>query len=126
MFKYNHGQLSRGDAFKASLDLIFENTTPLKPVHSRDNSILGYMILTFIPYMFKTAAESYAGQRSNGSTLYKVQKKLGQKHHQIDDFTVPDKYKSLAKTLHDWSGGHLDFNPETLELFADNVFQGPL
>lgn len=126
LFKYNHGQLSRGDAFKASLDLIFENTTPLKPVHSRDNSILGSMILTFIPYMFKTAAESYAGQRTNGSTLYKVQKKLGQKKHQIDDFTVPDKYKSLAKTLHDWSGGFLDFNPETLELFADNVFQGPL
>lgn len=126
LFKYNNGQLSRGDAFKASLDLIFENTTPMKPVHSRDNSILGSMILTFIPYMFKTAAESYAGQRSNGSTLYKVQKKLGQKKHQIDDFTVPDKYKSLAKTLHDWSGGLLDFNPETLELFADNVFQGPL
>lgn len=126
LFKYNHGQLSRGDAFKASLDLIFENTTPLKPVHSRDNSILKSIGLTFAPYLFKTAFESSFGQRSNGSTLYKVQKKLGQKHHQIDDFTVPDKYKSLAKTLHDWSGGFLDFNPETLELFADNVFQGPL
>lgn len=126
LYKKFNGQLSAGDAFKATFDLIFENTTPLKAVHTKDGSLLRSALLSIVPFLLKTPAESLFGYRSNGSKLYKVQRQIGQKHHQVDDFTVPEGYKTLAKIAHDYSGGFLDFNPETLELFADNVFQGPL